>query len=834
MVRCVVLATLQVAAVCLVANSAAAAAQDVATFRAQREAYIDQFRRTGARPPEPARTLESQLSAALDAAPSGDRSALLYELASVRRIQGQFEDAIRIYQAAIDDASGHGDVVFDAWIGIARSHIYGTNDHGAAADAYQHAVEVAGPNPSRKQRYELVTYATELHQETGELDFALVSALKENILAESDSDRYYSQTNVGSVLEDMAQRCDYRKLVDSKTVSRDDVDGWGACRRAVASSSAWYLKSFSTAERLGWNFLRAQTGESIDRVNLRLLFIEQKAASEASAVLEVFKAEDSSAVLVNESFDVGGSGLGSTLGKSIAESVAAHGEREDARKYYLSALKADIDGDPQAALANLKHAVRLLEEERTSLFDLRQRGTVIEGRPEFARDLALRLLAQGEYDEAFATFEAFRARGLSNLAAVFEAQDLSDDERHWLGRLVDLESQEGAILNRIVESTIAGEAVRDLEQELGRLDLVRAERNALAAAPEYTGTIAWLQSSHARPKGLMDLRELVKATGIPVMLYWVAQTNVIVWAISPESMEVKTVFLPEAVVVDKVRRIMNSTTKQRFDATAARQLYAYLIQPFERHLVGREVIVVPQGPLVSLPFEALMNARTGEFLVEKVAVSYAPSAGFAAKALQRDSMLLPPVTAVYDEWLDLDTGEIQRLRGVLTTGLHAFPTQKLSAEDVIKAVGGKRAVHVLLHGFFERDDPLQSRLDLNNDDVSPEKSALTAAELLASDWRDARIVVFSSCESAEMNVRISNEIYGLSWAPLVGGADTVVMSRWRVEGSSNADWMEEFYRRLTAGAGSPAVAAAETMRWMIGDGRWSEPYYWAAPQVFGR
>ena len=228
-------------------------------------------------------------------------------------------------------------------------------------------------------------------------------------------------------------------------------------------------------------------------------------------------------------------------------------------------------------------------------------------------------------------------------------------------------------------------------------------------------------------------------------------------------MEVKSVFLPEAAVIEKVRRVTGSASSanQPFDEKAARQLYAYLVQPFERHLTGDEVIIVPQGPLVTLPFEALIDGRSGQFMVEKVAVSYAPSAAFAAKALRREPLVLPPVTAIYDEAIENDTSEIARLQGSLATGLEALPTRTLSADEAIEAFSGREALHVLLHGFFEQADPLQSRLSLENLDLSPEDNAVTAAELLASDWRRARIVVFSSCESAQMNVRISNEVYGL-------------------------------------------------------------------------
>ena len=45
--------------------------------------------------------------------------------------RGRFAEAITTYQAALAEETT-SEVVFDAWIGIARAHAYGTKDHGAA------------------------------------------------------------------------------------------------------------------------------------------------------------------------------------------------------------------------------------------------------------------------------------------------------------------------------------------------------------------------------------------------------------------------------------------------------------------------------------------------------------------------------------------------------------------------------------------------------------------------------------------------------------------------------------------------------------------------------
>jgi CHAT domain-containing protein len=596
----------------------------------------------------------------------------------------------------------------------------------------------------------------------------------------------------------------------------------------------YYARSAETAARLGWNQLQAMSEDFGNDLQIRLFLIEQQASIARMADSSVFSAEDAGEVLVSDEFTSGGESIDLPALGDLIGAAFAGAEEDNPRVEFLQAIQADIEGDTGRALAHLERAAELLETERSSLFDIRQRGTVVENRPELVQNLGLRLIALRSYDRAFDTFESIRARGLGDLAAAYETLDFSVEERAWLAELVDLESQESAQLTALAERAVAGET-EDLDRRLDALEPIRAKRRAEMENPQFPETLARLAAAPRQPVGLTELAALVGASGVPVIFYWVTASEVVVWVVSPQGMEVKSVFLPGPAVIDKSRRVTSTASSPNtpFDEEAARQLHAYLIQPFEHLLTGDEVIIVPQGPLVTLPFEALIDGRTGEYLAEQVAISYAPSAGFAARALRREPFVLPSVTAIYDKEIEDDTSEVSRLAQGLGSGVTMAATGTMSADEAIDALGGKAAVHVLLHGVFEQSDPLQSHLTLQNLDLSPEDNAITAAELLAADWRQTRLAVFSSCESAQMNVRISNEVYGLSWAPLVGGAQAVVTSRWRVLGPSNADWMDDFYGRLATGEGSPAIAAAGTMRRMIGQGE-AHPYYWAGPQVFGR
>jgi len=563
-----------------------------------------------------------------------------------------------------------------------------------------------------------------------------------------------------------------------------------------------------------------------------LFLINQKANFEQIGQKNIFNAGN---VLVNESFPSGGSELASGLPLGVLiDRLLPELQDQDPRSVYLMGIKADLDGNPVRALQYYKDAARLLGTERDSLFDIRQRGTVIENRPELILNLALRLLAFRKYDEAFVVFESLRSHGLDWLATAFDKGDFSDAERSWIAGLIQLDSLISAKQNYLVETAIAGITQSHSLELLEELDGLAMRRREQQAAKQFQPVINRLKSIECAVPTLNQLKTVAGAANIPVLLYWVTPANVLVWAVSSKGIEVKTVFLPEAAVVDKVaqlRRSLNSIS-QVFDETSAKELYAFLIKPFEKHLTDSQVIIVPQGPLVGLPFEAMIDDGDGKFLAEKLSVSYAPNAAFAIRAIKGGLPDTPEITAIYDDKIENDTHETSRLKNLAGAQVTSHSAKDLDAATMIGLLGDTGIVHVLLHGEYDYDDPLQSKVTIGKAD-NRHGGFVTAAELLAADWRGTQLAVFSSCEGAVVKTRISNEQFGISWALLAGGVDHVVLSRWRVNAASNAVWMEAFYKNLLGAKMSPALAANAARRRMLNSDK-AHPYYWAGPQVFGR
>jgi CHAT domain-containing protein/Tfp pilus assembly protein PilF len=114
---------------------------------------------------------------------------------------------------------------------------------------------------------------------------------------------------------------------------------------------------------------------------------------------------------------------------------------------------------------------------------------------------------------------------------------------------------------------------------------------------------------------------------------------------------------------------------------------------------------------------------------------------------------------------------------------------------------------------------------------SPGDTLVTALELAGLDLWGTQLVVLSACDTGRGDVKLGQGVYGLRRAFLVAGAETVVMSLWKVNDETTRELMEAYYRNLLAGQGR-ATALREAMRML----RLTQahPHYWAPFIAMGR
>jgi CHAT domain-containing protein/tetratricopeptide (TPR) repeat protein len=182
------------------------------------------------------------------------------------------------------------------------------------------------------------------------------------------------------------------------------------------------------------------------------------------------------------------------------------------------------------------------------------------------------------------------------------------------------------------------------------------------------------------------------------------------------------------------------------------------------------------------------------------------------------------------------------------------PELEAMAED--GRLGRFAVVHVAAHALADPDRPYRVALALapggdgESGSGGPENDGLVTAEDMLCGWRvRASLITLSGCQTGgEAGVVRTGEPAGFLQALLRAGAESVLLSRWKVDDLGTALLMERFYRDLVGTGGSgdaeaPASTKAEALReaelWLRGltDARgrhpFAHPVYWSGFVLFG-
>jgi CHAT domain-containing protein/tetratricopeptide (TPR) repeat protein len=113
----------------------------------------------------------------------------------------------------------------------------------------------------------------------------------------------------------------------------------------------------------------------------------------------------------------------------------------------------------------------------------------------------------------------------------------------------------------------------------------------------------------------------------------------------------------------------------------------------------------------------------------------------------------------------------------------------------------------------------------------PSNALVTALELAGLNLWGTQLVVLSACDTGRGDVKLGQGVYGLRRAFLVAGAETVVMSLWKVNDDTTRALMEGYYHHLLKGLGR-STALREAMNELRRTQ--PHPHYWAPFIAMGR
>jgi hypothetical protein len=283
---------------------------------------------------------------------------------------------------------------------------------------------------------------------------------------------------------------------------------------------------------------------------------------------------------------------------------------------------------------------------------------------------------------------------------------------------------------------------------------------------------------------------------------------------------------------------------------------------------ARQVTVIPDGPLSSLPFEALVVAREKSavfWLDDGPVLRYAPSitvlevlAAAGARAARNDvlSVCNPRYSAaatpnaVAPPKFTTRGGPLAPLPGTereTEAVVAAFGADRVTVlcgdaateAAVRRALAGKEIVHLATHGLVsERRSDLLTALAFTPV-ASSQRELRDDGFLHLFEIYDlalsAELVVLSACESSTGSYALGEGVMALSRGFLSAGARRVVATQWKVDDDATASLVGEFLSRV-ASASEPvdyAAALRDAKRSVRARGEWSQPFFWAAFVVSG-
>ena len=504
-------------------------------------------------------------------------------------------------------------------------------------------------------------------------------------------------------------------------------------------------------------------------------------------------------------------------------------------------------GDADAAIADGEAAIAALDQTVANIDSLELRAGA-HGTAALAYQTLIDVhVSRDALDTALETAERFRARTLVDVLARGNSAPVLDIpaelEVRRLQLLSDINGLESA---RRRGERSAGSA--ELVAQLDALDAEIAERD-----PRYKAFQRKLALGGPAIRALLDADTVL-------LQYTLGPDRSYGWLLGADSVDV--VRLPAAPDLDPLARDIHDRLSRRDPpAGALREAGTVLLAPLEDALAGaRRVIIVPDGSLHYVPFEALTTRAGDPPVLDGKSISYLPSATSLALLRElrstpshRVAVLADPVFGAGDVRFEDDRRPLNDTSEALTRlrlgRLEANAIEELTRDAQVTTATGFDAsadflrsesvaaadiVHLAAHGFVDSEVTARSGVALSM--YAPDgtrREGFVGLRDIMNLRLNAELVTLSACSTALGKYLPGEGLLGLTRGFMFAGARRVVASLWAVEDRATAELMRHFYTALLRDRQAPDAALAYAKRQLRRESRWRHPYYWSGFVLVG-
>jgi CHAT domain-containing protein len=485
------------------------------------------------------------------------------------------------------------------------------------------------------------------------------------------------------------------------------------------------------------------------------------------------------------------------------------------------------------------------------------------------------LVEKGDFKQAYELADKSKGRSILNGK---EAQRVNPSSRdnHQEASLRELSRLIVRLRLQLLSSDISLKQQAKLSEEIADAEYKMREMQVQAELERSSDRLVWSKLAFAeqlQKKTAQDHMALVEFfLGEDRSFVWLFTHGEVYFQLLPARKEIEKAVRPYLDVLASAPNPLNIERDLAKLRKQSESLFAALFGQLSSKIEpGQRLIVVPDGLLHYLPFEAL--SYNGRYLVEDHELSYNPSASMlslwqgsgievdegtkmelfgignpvfkpeskaivgkgsrnslsnkARQGLASRAFRLAPLPRTQDE--------IQYIANLFPSDRRRVFLGMESTEEAVKRepLRRYRRLHFATHSLIDEKSPLRSAVILGTGDNTEEDGFLEVSEISRLNL-DCDLVVVSACQTGRGQLLSGEGIMGLSRAFLYAGARSVVVSLWNISDISTSQMMKGFYQHLVSGIGNAAALRKAKLQ-MIGLGiQTQHPYYWAPFVMVGK
>lgn len=273
----------------------------------------------------------------------------------------------------------------------------------------------------------------------------------------------------------------------------------------------------------------------------------------------------------------------------------------------------------------------------------------------------------------------------------------------------------------------------------------------------------------------------------------------------------------------------------------ARSLYKTLLPFLDTIGMPSKLVVIPDGPLINLPFETLLafdpdrlcqGFRCLPYLARYTTTEYWFSFSIMDQLIETAPSSVKSILALAPEYHDNLIplhGASDETENLLSLGATVLKGRTATKLGFIRTAQNYNYLHIASHARADTVNGLNSYIDFS-DDPDDRIYAYEFVDLKLS----AKLVLLTSCETGRGEMRKGEGIFSLGRAFAAAGAESIVLSAWDVPDGATSKLVKKFYQHLLKGEAAPDALRNSKLEFLDQHDELSaHPYFWSSLYFIG-